>query len=99
MAVTGCALQVPAGALTEPTLITMTRHEDDTIELGPHGQVFAVDVELLFVHPLVSSAEDYLVQWYDPSQESWTTIPSYVSGFARAAALEHFSLYRLMAKK
>ena len=94
----GCTVQMPAGALSAPTLITMTRNADGTVELGPHGQTFAVAVQLLFVAPLLSSAGDHEIQWYDESCASWTTIPSYASGFGQAALLEHFSLYRLERK-
>jgi hypothetical protein len=99
VSVTGVGVTIPAGALSLPTLITVTRNEDDTVELGPHGQAFEVPVELLFVAPLVSSAERHKIEWFDPSSEMWTTIPSYIAWFGRAADLEHFSMYRLQLAK
>lgn len=95
VSVAGCSVMIPAGALSVPTMITITRNVDGSVELGPHGQNFAAAVQLLFVTPMMNSARKYVVQWYDPDGQSWTTIPSCQTGLGRAAALEHFSLYRI----
>lgn len=96
VSVLGCKLTVPAGALSVATLITLTKNADGSVELSPHGQTFAVDVELSFVAPLISTPTDYNVQWFNPGPGKWMTIPSSAVGFARVSSLEHFSLYKVI---
>lgn len=89
------SLVVPAGALTTQTMITMTKNTDGSVELGPHGQTFAVPVQLTFVTAMAGGGVSYTVEWFNPTAESWQTITSSRTLMGQLAPLEHFSLYQL----
>lgn len=96
LSVCGRTLTIPAGALHEPTYISLRRLSDGSVDLEPDGQTFLVPVQILFVVPASAKASAYQVEWYDPSAEEWTQIPSLSAGGSRTASLAHFSRYQLV---
>ncbi len=97
LSVTGVEVQVPAGALSGTVLMTMTKLDNVTVELGPHGLQFNSPVSLNFTLPSGADAAAATVRWFDPSAQVWTVIPSMVSSGNRIAPLQHFSKYRIEA--
>ena len=97
--VTGCVLTVPTGALAESVWITMVRHQDGSVELGPHGQTFEEPVALRFLQLSGGGAGEYRVEWFDPSGQEWVEVPSQADPSGRMAPLDHFSLYQLTPLK
>lgn len=96
LSLSGVRLDVPQGALSSSTLITMEREADGSVDLSPDGQTFAVPVLLTFSTEPGQDPETLCVQWFNPQAGAWTTIPSLSKTSARAAELAHFSIYRIM---
>ena len=96
LSVSGISLEVPAGALSQTVLMTMTRLSDGSVELGPHGLQFMTPVSLSFDIPAGVDTARTSVSWFNPAAQKWTTIPSLAADRARSASLAHFSKYTLV---
>jgi hypothetical protein len=95
LSVPGVEVRVPAGALSGSVFMTMTKLDDVTVELGPHGLQFNTPVSLRFETPAGIDVASTSVRWFDPSAQAWVVIPSVASDGARVAALQHFSKYEI----
>lgn len=88
-------VDVPAGALAEPVMISITRLADGSVDLTPNGQTFLLPVTLTFVLAPGKDAEHHAIEWLDAAR-GWVAIPSEATHGMRAAMLEHFSIYHII---
>jgi len=101
---TGFQLEIPAGALAEPTVITVTAKagEYELYEFGPHGLTFDLPVKMSFsiesvqaARELVDTAEGVYLDQGD-GLDVLETFPLDRSGFWVIFSTTHFSRYALM---
>ena len=81
-----CELDIPAGALTRYTYISITQDDPNvaSVELGPDGQQFLVPItikmSLLAFQDYMDandlSAEDLFISLYDEELNQWVKLPS-----------------------
>lgn len=98
----GVELVIPAGAVTEPTIITIKEPATPppvpdgftagkTIELEPHGLVFSEPVELIIPS---EGATEGIFYVYDETENAWIVLPTTydetIDSFV--VTLEHFTL-------
>jgi hypothetical protein len=86
-------LDVPAGALSETVMITVTGVDGlaTQCELLPHGQTFDVDVVLT----LKKGSQDHdTILWYNDVSFVWQDVGGEVVGKSVRTELEHFSAYK-----
>ena len=101
---TGFQLEIPAGALAEPTVITVTAKggEYELYEFGPHGLTFDLPVKMYFsvesvqtARELVDTAEGVYLDQGD-GLDVLERFPLDRSGFWVIFSSTHFSRYALM---
>lgn len=102
-------LEIPAGALSSATYITMERDDPTqaTFEFGPHGQQFLLPITIRMTpdnaEGLIQAGsmapEDYRIAHYDEELEQWVELPSFLEldgdGYSITAKTTHFSRYAL----
>jgi hypothetical protein len=87
-------LDVPAGALDEAVLITVTGIDADTVhcKLEPHGLTFNVPVTLTLDR---HSRLENTIFWYNEAYSVWQDVGGTVVGETVRTQLPHFSFYRV----
>jgi len=88
-------IDVPAGALSEPVVISIAKLSDGSVDLTPNGQRFLAPVTLTFSLAPGKDPDRHAVEWLDPAN-GWVPIPSEVAQGRRAARLMHFSIYHII---
>lgn len=98
---TGFRLEIPAGAVAEPTEITVTAKagEDELYEFGPHGIRFQAPVNMYFATESVQAAQELVTTaqgvYLDDGNGVLEFFPLERSGSSVVLRTTHFSRYAL----
>ncbi|MCA9728273.1 MAG: hypothetical protein R3E12_07005 [Candidatus Eisenbacteria bacterium] len=93
-------LEIPAGALPDPTTYSMQYRDRGPVEveLGPHGSVFDVPVQLSIdlSGSTLASGSDVSLYWWDEDHGQWVDVGGTwdPATSTLTASLAHFSRYR-----